>query len=87
MTGQSNAEKIGSFAMEAITDLEQRYPQATVDTVAIVVSLRGVLEDDHASTMVRYACTDERGYVQRGLLEEAVDAARFGIRETDDDED
>jgi hypothetical protein len=81
-------QKVGIFAMETIERIGSGYDsEATIDNVAIVVAIRTEDDDGRKITSVRYGCTDERGYVQRGLFEEATDAARFGDREPEDEED
>jgi hypothetical protein len=45
---------------------------AEVGEVAVVVELQfPATETEEASTQVVYRCTDSRGWVQRGLLDEA----------------
>jgi hypothetical protein len=78
-------QKVGVFAMEAIENIaKHHHPDAEVDEMMLVVAIRQPDEEGLPSTGVRYECSDVRGYVQRGLVEEAMDAVRFGTR--DDDE-
>lgn len=70
--------RVGGFVAESMEHLESEFPDAEVADVILVVSLREVDDDGDGITTVRYACTDDRQYVARGLLEEAVDACRFG---------
>lgn len=66
--------KIAQFCAQALDGLEEEFPNCTFDNVVLVAAIR---DREAGITTIRYASTDERVYVTRGILEEAVDAARF----------
>lgn len=63
---------IGNFAIEAIDTLDDHFggEKVTVDNVMLVVAFK--LEDDDETEVVTF-CNDSRRYIQRGLLNEALD--------------
>jgi len=79
-------QKVGVYAMEAIEGIaKNHHPDAEIDAMMLIVAVRQPDEEGRPSTGVRYDCSDVRGYVQRGLVEEAMDAVRFGVRDDDDE--
>lgn len=74
----SNSQKIGLFVAESIELLEKKYgDDIEIGEMAIVLEVREHREDG-AYTGVEYRCSNPKGYIQRGLLEEALDGCRFG---------
>lgn len=71
---------IGQVTAELMDTIDRDYPDddVTVRTVIVVAELH-----TPESTFVMYRCSDERTWIQRGLLAEALEASR---RPADDDE-
>jgi hypothetical protein len=69
--------KVGRVAADLMESMAQRYGEEEVEVgeVLVVVELShppGAETDFEESTQVVYRCSDSRGWVQRGLLEEAA---------------
>lgn len=61
-----DAQLVGTTAAELMESLEADGIEGTIDTVSVIVSVGG--EDEG---LVRIKCSDERGFVQAGLLRAA----------------
>lgn len=70
---------IGRTAAELMDSLEADGIDGTIDTVVVVVSVNG--PDD---ALVRLKCSDERGFVQAGLLRAAQIVTEMGWTAEDD---
>lgn len=68
-------QAIGHFAIEAIDSLDDHFGEkgVVVDNVMLIVAFK--LEDDNETEVATF-CEDSRRYVQRGLLDEALDMVK-----------
>ena len=70
-----DTRKLGAVAAELMEYIEKREDETTeIGEVMILVELRGTHDDgsDQKWTTISTQCTDPRGWVQRGLLNEAL---------------
>ena len=71
-----DAARMARFAAESIDQLEELMkddPGAELGEILIVAEIKNITMDSDTGTAVRFACTDDRFWVQRGLLESALD--------------
>lgn len=66
--------RVGHLAAELMEGVENQFgPEASVETVAIVVEVRHPGDDAGDATTITCACSDERAWAQSGLLRFAAD--------------
>ncbi len=76
MSELTNDERIGQAAIELMDNLRESHPNGMIETVAVVASVAYEDDDGDGCNDVLYWCSDERKWVQAGLLSEALDLAR-----------
>lgn len=71
-------ERIGKTAVEFIDfvkDANDDLADACIGEVMVIAEIRGIDGDGEQVGEVQFRCSDPRGWVQRGLLEEAINTA------------
>jgi hypothetical protein len=80
---------VGTLAAEFMERIEGEYGEGATIGISMVVAevtIPGVDDDDPGSTEILYRSTDDRGWVQNGLLV-AARRAVFSATQPDEDED
>lgn len=72
----TNEEQIGQAAIELMDNLKESHPDGSLEVVAVVASVGYTDDQGDGCNDVIYWCSDERRWVQAGLLSEALDLAR-----------
>jgi hypothetical protein len=86
-----DASKVGISAAQLMEDLERDQTEIgekqTVGDVMLLAEVRGE-DEDGTYTYIRYRCTDDRQWIQRGMLHAALEQdSRPDFGEDDEDED
>ena len=69
MRPEIDTQKVGRLAAELMEQISGQFgDEAAVETVALVVEVRHQGEDGGGSTTITCRCSDDRAWIQSGLL-------------------
>jgi hypothetical protein len=77
-------KKLGETAAVMMDELDI---DGEIEEVLIIVAIRPTNQDEHGEAHIRIKCSNDRGYVQSGLLRAASVISEMGWEAPDDEED